>query len=105
MAASERYGQAFGYESITVSTVAIGLTSTKIVPTSGPARPAFEAYLTLEATNGIRYRLDGTDPTSSEGHPIAGSGTVTITGTKNLQNLRMIRSGGADATVKVTYFR
>lgn len=105
MASAERYGQAFAYESITVSTSAVGLTASKIVPTSGPLRPAFEAFLTLEPTNGIRYRLDGTDPTDTEGHPLAGGGTVTITGTNNLKNFRMIRSGGADATVKVTYFR
>lgn len=105
MPAAAKSTEAYAYESITVSTAAIGLTSTKIVPTAGSLRPAFEAYITVEPTNGLRYRLDGTDPTSSEGHALAGGGSMTITGTKNLQKLRLIRSGATDAVVKVTYFR
>ena len=103
--AIEKSTQAFAYESITVSTAAIGLTSSKIVPTSGPTRPAFEVFISVEPTNGLRYRMDGTDPTSAEGHALAGGSTLTIQGTKNLQALRLIRSGAADADVKVSYFR
>lgn len=108
MAASQRYATAYDYEAITVSTTAVGLTSTKVTPSDAANTPAhgkaFEVFISVE-TNGIRYRIDGTDPTASEGHPVASGEAITITGYNNIRRLKMIRSGAADAAVKVTFFR
>jgi hypothetical protein len=104
MANSQKYGQAYGYESISVSTAAIGPTALTVHPDRDQnPRPAFEAFCTVE-TNSIRYRIDGTDPTASEGHVVAAGGTFTVTGTNNVKRLKMIRVS-ADAVVKITYFR
>lgn len=107
MAASNRYATAYDYEAITVSSTAVGLTATKVTPSAAANTPAhgkaFEVFISVE-TNAIRYRIDGTDPTASEGHPVAAGASVTITGYDNIRRLKMIRQS-ADAAVKVTFFR
>jgi hypothetical protein len=99
---------AYDYESITVSTTALGFTATKITVANtaiGSANPrrAKEVLLTVE-TNTIRFRLDGTDPTAAEGHLLAVGDSLNIEGEDNIRRFRMIRAT-ADATVKVTYYR
>jgi hypothetical protein len=58
-------------------------------------------------TNTIRYRVDGTDPTSSEGHSVPASvGPDTylrLWGPNTLLKCKLIRVS-ADATVRVTYY-
>lgn len=81
------------YESITVSNTAIGLTAGKI---------GVGAFLTVE-TDAIRYRIDGTDPTSSEGHQVASGGTIYLADKVSCEQLKMIRVT-TDATVKVTHY-
>ena len=90
---------AFAYEVFTVSTTALILTAATYAPGD---RKAQTAYITVES-NGVNFTYEGTTPTSSVGHNVAAGGSVTISGYKNIQNFKMIRSGGADATVKVTY--
>jgi hypothetical protein len=92
----------FAFEEITVSTAAIGFTAATFKP-SGQT-PAAYAYVTVE-TNGIRWRTDGSDPTSSVGHALAAGGTLELAGKTELTNFRAIRSGGADAALKVTFYR
>ena len=107
MAAANRYADAYDYEAITVSNTAIGLTATKVRPSAAANTPAhggaFEVFISVE-TNAIRYRIDGTDPTASEGHPLAAGDKLTVTGHNNIRRLKMIRQS-ADAAVKVTFFR
>lgn len=80
-------------EQATISDTADGLAS---VPSGARA-----AIVAVE-TNTLRYRTDGTDPTSTVGFP-ADAGERFIVNT-NLQNLRLIRSSGSDATITVGYF-
>lgn len=87
---------AFDHEVITVSAVAIGLTTSK----SAPA----EAALISCAGAGVRYWLDGAAPTASEGHPLAAGETILVHGQNNLRGLRFVRET-ADATLAVTYLR
>lgn len=54
------------------------------------------------ATGGIRWRVDGTDPTTTVGHLLAAAGSITISGTNNIRRFRMIRDGSTTATVSVT---
>ena len=83
-----------GYQQLTVSTSAVALT----VPAG-----ALYAVAILEITNGIRYRDDGTNPTSAVGMPIAGGGWFPICALQ-LAPMRLIRSGAADAVVNISYY-
>lgn len=100
MPAPQKSQQAFAYEAITVSSTAIGPTLTTIFPSGKQA--ASEAFITVE-TNPVRWRADGTDPTSSEGHLLQAGDSLSIFGTVNLKNLKFIRTG-SDATLRVTYY-
>ena len=82
------------FETITVSTVAIGLTAAKI---------GVGFFLTVEGAD-IRYRLDGTAPTSSVGHLALDGTTIQVINSNTAANLLMIRDGAVDATVSVTHF-
>lgn len=93
--------QPFAYESITVSSASIGFTSATYAPAGQTA--ASVALVTTE-TNPIRFRSDGTAPTSSEGHLAAASSQIEVCGAAAVANFRMIRTG-SDATAKVTFFR
>lgn len=83
------------YESITVSSTAIGITGALIT-----AIKANRAIITVE-TDQVRWRIDGTDPTSSEGHLLSAGDVLTLISTHDLNAFRAIRVTG-DATLKVT---
>jgi hypothetical protein len=91
-----------GYEQITVSTVSIGFTATLAYPTGGPA--ADMAQIIIE-TNAARYRDDGAAPTSTVGTPILVNQTYSICGQPAIKAARFIRSGAADGTLSVLYYR
>lgn len=97
---------AYDFETLTVSTTALGLTAAKVDTSAA-------VYMTLEGTAGIRWRLDGGVPTATVGHlfeppstgnAASGSG-MWVCGKTSLLNLRMIRSSTADVTIRVTYLR
>lgn len=92
----------FGYETLTVSTTALGGTAAVYAPADED--PATVAVISVES-NGIRFRYDGGTPTSAIGHALSSGATYELLGADNIANLRMIRSGGADATVHLTYER
>jgi hypothetical protein len=89
----------FGYESLTVSTAVVPLTASEYI--SGDKK-AQVAHITVES-NPINYTYEGTTPSSTVGHNLPAGSTLTLTGHANIVAFRMIRSGGADATVKITY--
>jgi len=91
----------YQFETITVSSTAIGFTTAKIQP-SGQT-PGVMAVITL-ATNDVRWRVDGVDPTAGVGHAFAATTSLTVCGLQSLQQFRMIRQS-ADATASVSYFR
>ena len=82
------------FETITVSTVAIGLTVAKL---------GVGFFLTIEGAD-IRYRLDGTAPTSSVGHLLLDGSSLQVLNANTAADLLMIRDGAVDATVTVTHF-
>ena len=90
---------AMGYESITVSTAAIGFTFGTFFTSTKHAR---RALVTVEDAQ-IRYRYDGTDPTSSEGHILNPMDVLTLTGLTNIRNFKAIRKGTTDAKLRVTF--
>ena len=93
--------EAYAYESITVSTTVKRLTLAKIQDDDGRAK---RVQITNE-DNQLRYRYDGEDPTSSEGHVLNPFDTLELTTTTNITNLRMIRKGSSDAKIRCTFER
>lgn len=94
---------ASSFESITVSTVSVGITTALLTEDAGAGKAthASKVYLSVE-TNPIRIRWDGGDPTSALGHLLTAGTSIEIEGEKNVKQLRMIRQGGADGTAMVT---
>ena len=96
--AQER-GTERGLSLTTVSDTAIGLTAAK-------AAVAKAVFITIE-TDAIRYRVDGTDPTATEGHSVAAAQNLYFAapnvGGLILTQLKMIRVT-TDATARVTYY-
>lgn len=90
------YASATAYESITVSSAAIGPTASKI------ANAPKSAYCTVESYS-IRFTTDGTTPTSSVGFLVAAGSDFIITNATDLAALKMIRVT-SDATVQCEYF-
>jgi hypothetical protein len=84
------------YEKISVDT-AIGLTVAKI------AVGRDTAVLIGVETDQIRFRCDGTAPTSAEGILVDAGQKFTLYGNEVLNNLLMIKVTSA-ASVKVQYF-
>lgn len=96
---------AYAFESITVSTTAIGITSTLVhqQSASAPTRDARFAVITVESQP-LRYRIDGTNPDASTGHLLAAGDVLTLDNFDDIRRLRMIRSGASDSTAMVTLF-
>jgi hypothetical protein len=90
----------FAYESVTVSSSAVGLTAA----TYRQAGYAVQAFLTLEGAE-IRWRIDGSNPTTTEGHLLEPGQNLTLDSPDAVKNFRAIRTGATNGTLKVTYFR
>jgi len=97
-----RDGFPYDFESITVANAAIGLTAAKLKPDSAP--PPIAALLTLE-TAAIRFRVDGTDPTASEGHLMSAGDQLTLSSINQLRKFRAFRDTDTSGVLKVTYIR
>ena len=55
-----------------------------------------QAFVTVE-TNPIRWRADGTAPTTTIGHLANAGASITITGQANVSNFSMIATGASAA--------
>jgi hypothetical protein len=55
---------------------------------------ADEVHLSVE-TAGVRFRMDGTDPTAEVGELVDTGGQLTIVGRENVQKLRVIAADGS----------
>lgn len=115
----QNYGQAIGFEQITVDATAGGkgftVTEYSNVDVSGTGLPKLSANVakcTLEGTagtNDIRYTEDGTAPTTTVGHLAAAGATSTsstffVRGRSNIAKFRAIRVGGTSGTLTVTFY-
>lgn len=88
-----------GYEQKAVSNTAVALGS---IPADTDQRPGATGALIYVETAAVRFRDDGTDPTSSVGFPLDVGVPFFYTG--DLSKLKFIRQS-ADATVNVLYYR
>src|SRR6478609_1568781 len=105
--------QVYDKETITVSSSAVTLSATKLAnvqtgATSG-REYAFASTMTRKASGviievlsqPIYYTLDGSTPTSTNGHTLVAGDTLPIVGYQKCKSLKMIRQS-ADATVFVS---
>jgi hypothetical protein len=58
--------------------------------------------ITVEDAN-IRFRIDGTAPTTAVGHLIAPGSALELQSITQIKNIKMI-AATTDATIQVTYF-
>lgn len=90
----------FAYETIAVSSTAIGATAATINSATGKA--AYAIFTT--ETNPLRFTADGTTPTSTVGHLVQAGQQIEACGFVAVSQFRMIRTG-SDATVQATYYK
>ena len=91
-----------GYSALTVSNTAVGFTY---------PQGAHGLMATVESAN-VRWRADGTDPTSTTGHLLSVGDIFTLDSwTAPGQNwkqiikaIRFIRTDGVDAGLKISWF-
>ena len=83
-----------GYEKLAVADSAVTLAS---VPSE-----ASEAHIQCD-TAAVRFRYDGTAPTTAEGTTIAADGSITLKGEDVLAAVQFIRTTSTSASLKVAY--
>ena len=87
------------FESITVANTAIGFTAAIIGSTTDIVT---EVDCTLETAQ-IRFRVDGTDPTSTEGHILNVGSSIKLTNRAEIAKFKAIRTGAASGALKCSY--
>lgn len=87
------------FENVTIdnTSAGIGFTASTITPPGAPIMTVCKGKL---ETAQIRYRYDGTAPTTSVGALVDIGDVVTITGYAYLQAFRAIRTGGSSGTIQ-----
>ena len=83
------------YESLTVDDTAIELTAA----TYGTLE---KALITVENAP-IRFRIDGENPTSEEGHILNSGDTLKLDTNDDIASFKAIRTTNTDADIRVTY--
>jgi hypothetical protein len=83
------------HETLTVSSTALGLTASKI---SGMS----VAILTAETAQ-MRFWLDGTEPTATQGHVLEAGDMLVLEGASVLAGFKAIRTTGSDGKLQCSY--
>ena len=87
----------YAFESITVGVTAKQLTAATFENSQ-------EALITV-ASNIVRWRTDGTDPTSGVGHVMTTDQSILIKGGTDISRFRVISQTGADAILSISYYK
>lgn len=87
-----------GYESLTVTNAAEGKGTTW-----AKTKIAYKAFITAETAE-MRFRFDGTAPSSTEGHLIDDGDILELYGNANIVNFLAIRTGNDNGVLKITYY-
>lgn len=98
-----KFLKAYDFENIASAATAKALTAAKVNPTG--LRGADRVIITLESTEDIRWRMDGTAPTSSVGHLTAKGTSLIIEGHENISNFQFISTSATAGSLMVTYER
>ena len=81
-----------GYESVTVSSTAIGISATGLKPNAASVQVEGAA---------VRFRADGTDPTAAVGVTAEPGDSIVLTDRDQVLKFKAIRRDGVDATLRV----
>ena len=104
MIVREEWGTQLGYEKL-APTTSTGFTAAKRQPTSGVFNTMMaKAVLISPETNAIRFRLDATAPTATEGLRLTKDSFYVITGTENVKNFLCIDTGDGASSVKCLFY-
>ena len=87
-------------EILTVSTTVTQLSEGHYKTAGG--EKATKALIQVQGA-GIRYWSDGRNPTTDQGIIINALGTITLDSYNEIKMFRVIRDGGSDATLAVSY--
>jgi hypothetical protein len=87
------------YEQIAVAASSIGITATKLQPNGANTQPQANVGACRVATAQIRYRIDGTAPTSTVGTVGEIGDVIALNGADVLQNFRAIRTTSTSAAL------
>ena len=91
------------FEALTVSTSAVGITNAILRPPGQGLQNNFcTAYV---AGANVRYRFDGTAPTTSVGAIASSGDTVSIDNLEQASAIRFIRDDSVDATLEIHCWR
>lgn len=88
----------------TLAFEALAITTTATSLTAATYAAAQEAIITI-ASNAIRWRSDGTAPTSAVGHVAAAGDILLIKGGQDISKFQAISQTGAQANLSVTYYK
>ena len=91
------------FETVTVTNaIAVGLTASKFKPSGQVA--AETAFITVE-DGPVRYRYDGTDPTTTIGHKATSGTTLLLRGEQQMSLFKVIATTATNGTLTSTYER
>jgi hypothetical protein len=101
------YLRPFAFETFTVGQAVTTLDADIYKDTSNAAgaaarQPAMEAVISVENAS-MRFRTDGGNPSSTDGHLVAANTFITVTGLTAIANFKAYTPSGT-ATVQVTYY-
>lgn len=83
------------YEALTVSTTALSLTAS--------VYSLYRIAVVTVEDAAVRFRIDGADPTATEGHVANAGSKITLPSADDIRGFRVIRKDGTDAKLRVTY--
>lgn len=89
----------FAYESITADNTVKSLSS---VYTDNEGTIATRAIITIETAQ-IRWRMDGGNPSSSEGHLSNPIDSIILSNTSDITNFKFTRVSATNAILRVSY--
>lgn len=94
--------ETFGSEPITVTATPIGPTASIYAPDG--ETPASQALVAV-TTEGVFLQYDGSEVSASDGIPLSAGAVWEVNGVDDVENIRLVRSGGNDAEVFLLYRR
>ena len=96
-----QYTDIFAFEPLSVSGSVVALTAATFAPSDGTN--AIAAHVSVEGGQ-VRWRADGTDPTTSVGTLLGDGDETTVWGSRDIISIRFIATAGG-VTLNVHYAR
>jgi hypothetical protein len=94
----------FAFEALSVANSPVGFTVATYTPDADVGHPAELATVKVTGAQ-IRYRTDGTNPTSGVGTIVEDGDPIVVEGNSDIRAIRFIRTGGQSATLSTEFAR